>query len=589
MCASPFDNVGVGEKEYQFMKKIACKFAAVMLVMVAAALAALFILGGNIRQISQKSQSFMEHEVNEIDTVHTVYERYLQIYTAMYAHVNTQLASVMDKEADEIEAARTEMWQMMEVYNAEINNEEIRAVYDSVKVRLTDYDDAIDEILAASRSGDKESASLLITNRLFSINDFITTDMPKLLAASEENLTVGKASLQGTAEQSEQMIAVVAVLLVVMALLITLISSRLIVVPVRRIADVIKGMITDIQKGQGDLSRRVPVQTKDEIAVLAQGVNQFLDILQDVIGGVITCGEEINVQQQNVGGIVEVTNHNTEGASTVMEGLAAAMQEISATASQVNENTKNAEKSADNIMDKTVEGTAFAEEIRKRAEELQERTRSSRQSAKRMIQELDAALKTSIEDSRQIKSIDGLTDEILSIASKTNLLALNASIEAARAGEAGKGFAVVADEIRILADNSKNTAGSIQSISENVVVAVTQLSENAGRLVDFINEYVMPDYEILERTGEKYLEDSINVDRIMGSIKKDMEAFGEMMGMVAESNNAIADSVHDSANDISDVVGNITALADNMRDITCALERVSAAIRHLSEQTAGFC
>lgn len=570
------------------MKKIACKFAAVMLVMVAAALGALLILGGNIRQISAKSQNFMDHEVKEIDTVHTVYENYLQIYTAMYAHVNTKLASVMDKKAEEIEAAREEMWQMMETYRAEINDEETQAVYNNVEVRLHDYDDAIDEILAASRSGDKEAANLLITNRLYSINDFVTTDMPKLLAASETNLASGKAVVQTTAEQSERMVVIVAALLVVMALLITVISNWLIVVPIRKIADVIKGMITDIQKGQGDLAIRVPVRTKDEIAVLAQGVNQFLDILQDMIGGVITCGEEINVQQQNVGGIVEVTNRNTEEASTVMEGLAAAMQEISATASQVNENTKNAEKSADGIMDKTVEGTAFAEEIRNRAEELQERTRSSRQSAKRMIQELDAALQTSIEDSRQIKSIDGLTDEILSIASKTNLLALNASIEAARAGEAGKGFAVVADEIRILADNSKSTAGSIQSISENVVIAVTQLAENAKRLVEFINEHVMPDYEILEKTGEKYLEDSINVDQIMGSIKKDMEAFGDMMGMVAESNNAIANSVHDSANDISDVVGNITALADNMQDITQALERVSAAIRNLSEQTAGF-
>ncbi len=89
-----------------------------------------------------------------------------------------------------------------------------------------------------------------------------------------------------------------------------------------------------------------------------------------------------------------------------------------------------------------------------------------------MIREFDVALQASIEDSHQIENINSLTGDILSIAAKTNLLALNASIEAARAGEAGKGFAVVADEIRVLADGSKETANNIQQISKGVVDAV---------------------------------------------------------------------------------------------------------------------
>lgn len=570
------------------MKKIAYKFAAVIMMMVIVALVALVVLGGNIRRISVQSQNFINHEVNEIDTVHGIYENYLQIYTAMYAHINTKLAAVMDKKAEEVLSTREVMWQMMEEYKSVISNEEIQAVYNTVETKLIAYDEAIDEILAVSRSGDKEGANLLVTNKLYSINDSITTNMPKLLNASEDNLETGKVTLSLTAERSQKVVVLMAAVLIVMAVIITFISNRLLVVPIRKMADVIKEMIADIQEGHGDLTKRVPVKTKDEIAVLADGVNQFLEILQGIIGGVIECGQEIDTHQQNVSNVVEMTNRNAEENSTMMEELAGVMQDISETASHVNENTKSAEESADNIMTQAVDGSAFAGEIRNRAEGLQKRAQESKQSAEAMIKELDVALNTSITDSRQIEEINGLTNEILDIASKTNLLALNASIEAARAGEAGKGFAVVAEEIRILADNSRETANSIQAISEGVVAAVMRLAENARSLIEFINKQVMPDYEVLEKTGEQYLQDSITVDQIMNDIKKDMEIFSELMGTVAESNNTIADNVNDSARNISDVVENTSVLTGNMQEIIDVLERVAAAIQHLSEQTAGF-
>lgn len=570
------------------MKKIAYKFAAVIMVIVVVALLALYILANNVKQISSQSQRFINNEVQEINTVHSVYEDYLQIYTAMYAHINTKLSAVMDKKAEEIQATRAKMWQEMADYESMITDENTRAIYDTIKSKLTDYDAAVDEIIAASRSNDKETANLLITNKIYTINDSITTNMPKLLEAAANNVESGRIILQTTAERSEQLVYIIAVVLIVLAVVITIISTGLIVVPIQRMAGAIKEMIADIQNGHGDLTKRVPVRTKDEIAVLAQGVNQLLDILQGMIGGVIKCGNGINEQQQNVSDVVEMTNRNADETSDMMDQLAAMMQEISATAISVNENTRNAEASADDIMNKAADGTSFAGEIKGRAEELQKRAQKSRQTAEKAITELDGALTASIADSKRIEQINGLTDEILNIASKTNLLALNASIEAARAGEAGRGFAVVAEEIRVLADNSKETANSIQEISEGVVAAVVRLAENANNLIKFIREYVMPDYEALEKTGENYLEDSITVDQIMQGIKDNLDIFRDLMRIVVESNDAIAGSVQDSTRNITDVAQNTTVLTDNMKEIMTVLNRVSEAVQDLSEQTADF-
>ncbi len=570
------------------MRKIGFKFASAIIVLALISIISLGLLANSLTAITAESQQVMNNEVEKINLIHSIYEDYLDMYMNVYAHVNAKLLRTMDKRAEDIMECRAQMWESMEAYNAMTLSEEAQGVYDSLQGRLTSFDTYVDSIIELSRSGDKERANNLIANNLGMLNNTIGNSMNDLLEFSDAELANGKASLQSKAEGSYVLIVSVIVILIVTAVLVMIIANRVIVVPIQKIAQVINGMIEDIHNNKGNLHERVPVQTKDEIATLAMGVNEFLDILQDVIGGVISCSDEINRQQMHVNEVVEETNQNASDTSATMEELAASMEEVSATVGYVSENTREAESSVGEVVDQAVKGTKFAEEIRNRAEELRKLAQDSRATADGMIKEFDVSLNASIEDSRQIEKIGNLTADILSIASKTNLLALNASIEAARAGEAGKGFAVVADEIRMLADSSKQTAGNIQQISAGVVAAVMTLAENAGSLVKFINERVMPDYEILERTGEQYLNDSITVDRMMGEMRDSMENIGGMMRTVAESNENITSNVRESAQGVGGVVDNTAALAENMKGIVEALNQVSDVVSHLSEQTACF-
>lgn len=570
------------------MKRIGFKFASAIMVLALIGIISLGILANSLTAITTGSQQVMNNEVEKINLIHGIYEDYLDMYMNVYAHINAKLLRSMDKKRDAIMESREEMWQYMEAYRAGITSAEVEETYALLESRLRNFDSYVDAVLEASREDDKEGANALVANNLGMLNGTIDTNMNKLLEYSAAELDSSKAVLQQQADRSYSVIIVVIVLLVVAAVLVTIIAIRVIVVPIRKIATAINGIIEDIHNGQGSLTERVPVQTKDEIATLAKGVNEFLDILQEMIGGVISCSEEIDLQQKNVNEVVEETNRSASETSATMQQLAASIQEVSATAAYVNENTRQAQESVGEMVDKAVNGTKFAEEIRSRAEELRKLAQDSKETAGQMIREFDVALQASIEDSHQIDNIGSLTGDILSIASKTNLLALNASIEAARAGEAGKGFAVVADEIRVLADGSKETANNIQQISKGVVDAVMKLADNANNLVNFINERILPDYEILEQTGEQYLNDSITVDQIMGEMRDSMENIGGMMRDVAQSNENITNNVQESAQGVTGVVGNTTALVDNMQNIIGALDQVSNVISHLSEQTACF-
>lgn len=570
------------------MKKIGSKFALAIIVLALISIISLGLLANSMTAISQSSQNIMNNEVEKINLIHGIYEDYLNMYMNVYAHVNAKLLRTMDKRAEDILEYRAHMWASMESYKAMITSEEMQGVYDSLAGRLESFDSYVDSIVEFSRANDKERANNLIANNLGMLNNTIGNSMSDLLEFSDTELDAGKEYLQGEVESSYVVIIAVIVILVVTAVLVLVIANRIIVRPIQKIAQVINGMIEDIHNNRGNLTERVPVQTKDEIATLASGVNEFLDILQDVIGGVIASSDEINRQQLHVNEVVDVTNRNASDTSATMEELAASMEEVSATVGYVSDSTKEAEVSVGEMVDQAVSGTEFAEEIRSRAEELRKLAQKSRATADSMIKEFDVSLNASIEDSKQIEKIGNLTADILSIASKTNLLALNASIEAARAGEAGKGFAVVADEIRQLADSSKQTAGNIQQISAGVVSAVMTLAENAGNLVKFINEQVLPDYEILERTGEQYLNDSITIDRMMGEMRDSMENIGGMMRSVAESNENITNNVRESAQGVGGVVNNTAALAENMKGIVEALNQVSDVVSRLSEQTACF-
>ncbi|MDD7148625.1 MAG: methyl-accepting chemotaxis protein [Lachnospiraceae bacterium] len=570
------------------MKRVGYKFASVIVLLVGISLAALVLLSNNIRTVSEQSQAIMNGEVVEINMVREIYGCYLEIYNNTYAHLDTKLASTMEGYETKITEQEETMWALMDEYATMIDQPEVQSTYDVLREKLTAFCNSVDTIIDASKTNDKEMAQIYLTNTLGTINSLLHTNMMQLIEYSQRDLDAGQAHLDEVTAQTEVAVVVVVVVLLIASVVIMIVALRTIVTPIRKIAGVMSEITEDINRKEGDLSKRVPVLTKDEIAALANGVNQFMEILQGMIGGVVACGQEIDAQQRNVNNVVAKANESAENTSSIMEELAASMEEVAASVANVNESTRQAEESVEEVTKKTVDGSSFADEIKIRAEEVQRRAKESRESAGAMIAEFDVALQTSIEESRQIDSINNLTADILKIAGQTNLLALNASIEAARAGESGRGFAVVADEIRVLADNSTQTANNIKKISAGVIGAVNKLADNARKLLEFMNQRVLPDYGILEDTGEQYVKDTVTFEEMMMQIKVAAESLNEIMGTTASAMEDISVTVHDSAQGISNVVENTTELAQEMQDITDALEAVSGVVGELADQTSSF-
>ena len=572
------------------MKKIGFKFAAVVLLMALIAIVGLGYQNMNLSKVSNQSQSLLSEEVDSMTTIYELQEKYLTVYRLLYSHVNVSLKNVMEKYEAEVQTNLTEMTALREEYRAGLGADDTEAAeaFANVETKLDAFATSVEKIMAASKAGDKENAGLLITNEINMLNDSITLNMSKLLTYTQDDFVVGKEAMDATVATASSMTVVVIAVIIVVSLVVLVFSYLIIVVPIKKVTKALNGIVTDIKEERGDLTKRVPVTTKDEISILAQGINQFIEILQGLIGNIVASCEEIAVRQAEVMESVEKANSAAEDTSSVMEQLAAGMEEVSATVTTENESTRDAEGSVGQIAEKVDGGAQFSEEIKQRAQKMQEQTKESRQKAQDIMETIDAQVTASIEESKQIDQIKNLTGDILSIAGQTNLLALNASIEAARAGEAGKGFAVVADEIRNLADNSKNTANNIQEISERVVSAVEQLAANAKNLVDFMTTQVMGDYAQMEQTGVQYYQDSATVDTLMDEINEKTLGLRDVMQALATANEDISHTVSESTEGITSVVGNTMDLANDMRAIGDNLEQVSEVMNTLRSQVVHF-
>lgn len=226
--------------------------------------------------------------------------------------------------------------------------------------------------------------------------------------------------------------------------------------------------LREMALGFGDLSRRIPITTRDEIGELAGSMNEFVERLATIV-------KEVKDQAEKMATSAEELASSAEEMSATAQEITATAEETSRGARQQVEGVKQAIRAVDVIQDTVREVSVRAQGDAQLSQDVSLRAQEGGKAVEEMvsrfalIEEAVRNLALMIEgQARQTAEITKITQVITTIASKTNLLALNAAIEAARAGEAGKSFTVVAEEIKGLAQRSQASAKEISSLIEAI-------------------------------------------------------------------------------------------------------------------------
>ena len=461
------------------------------------------------------------------------------------------------------------------------NYEAILSNYEGLK-----YENA--NLMAYSANGDKEAAYALANGAISEYADKIDQNITAIQEVVNNNADTAKQQLTKVYKYSLT-VSFVTIAVSTASLLFAVFSVlKMVIVPLSKTKNEINEIIDDIDRREGDLTRRVTIMENQEVAAVGSGINLFMGKLQDIFKTIIHNSKRMETVVNEVRESVMTSNSSVSDLSALTEELSATMQEMSDNAALINSNTESVAGEVNQIAERTTEINNYTKEMKGHADSMESAARSNMESTGTKVNEILEVLNRAIEDSNSVNQVNSLTDDILNIASQTNLLALNASIEAARAGDAGRGFAVVATEISQLAAASQEAANRIQQINSVVTQAVHNLADNANGLVQYMNESILPEFEEFVTAGSEYKNKATYIENVMNEFESKTDSLKNTMVEIQRSINTIAHAIEEGAKGVSNAADSTQVLVTDMENISNRMDENFEIATDLKKETAIF-
>ncbi len=347
------------------------------------------------------------------------------------------------------------------------------------------------------------------------------------------------------------LIAAIAAALAVVFAVVGASFASVIVRPIRGVANGLQ----EIAEGEGDLTRKLSVQGKDETATLASWFNQFLGMIAQLVQRIGSASSDLQTAAADTSEVAQNMNEAAGRQRQAVELVSTAFNEMVATANEVARSCSQAASSADEGYRDVHDGQHHIGEatgsVMKLSEDLQQSTQT--------MQALE-------QDSKNINTI---LDTIRSIAEQTNLLALNAAIEAARAGDQGRGFAVVADEVRALARRTADSTGEIDSLLGNL-----------ARRTQEVTQQMQSSLQVSHTSVERIQQARDSFDKIRNSV----DSIRDQNTQIATA----AEEQHQVAEDINRHIAQIHADAQLVEEFAHSAQTGSGRLTDISGQLKGL-
>lgn len=541
----------------------------------------------NIRTVNSNAADITDNCMMSVSDLGEIKNDIQVIHTLGLSHIIATDLNTMISVVGEINDNQEELEKKLDEYKKYVQNDDMDT-YNSLVSNYNTMKYELGNIMVYSALGKNEEAYAIANGVVSDSSTAIQKDIEVLSTHANDTASEARERLTSvyvSSLVSNGIVIIISVILIIVAIYCVM---KYVIKPIIATNKDIRDIIDGIDNGEGDLTKRVRVISNDEIADLGNGINLFMDKLQEILKLIIENTNYMENVVAEVDGSVVKSNDSASDLSAMTEELSATMQDVGLSVNTINDNADNILKDVEIIATKSDDINQFSKEMKANAEKIESDARYNMVQTGEKVGNILDVLNKAIEDSKSVDQVNNLTNDILNISSQTNLLALNASIEAARAGEAGKGFAVVADEIRQLADSSRETANKIQSINSVVVAAVNNLSDNANNLVSYLQQTILPEFQTFVDGGVKYKENASYIENAMDEFVEKTDVLKKNMDEIAHSINTITTVVDDGAAGVNNAAISTQDLVEDMVNISNKMIENKSIAQNLKNSTNIF-